>query len=91
MCIRPKGRTQCIFPRSQHTCLYIYIDQKLNLYQVVFGQQNGCRWPFLMSKTHFRWHFWPFQISTKLFLQFFYKMAAGAHFGYPKFTFDTQL
>ena len=30
MCIRPKGRTQCIFPRSQHSCLYvyIYIDQK---------------------------------------------------------------
>ena len=26
--IRPKGRTQCIFPRSQHSCLYVYIDQK---------------------------------------------------------------
>ena len=25
VCIRPKGRTQCIFPRSQHSCLYIYI------------------------------------------------------------------
>ena len=25
MCIRPKGRTQCIFPRSQHSCLYVYI------------------------------------------------------------------
>ena len=22
--IRPKGRTQCMFPLSQHTCLYIY-------------------------------------------------------------------
>ena len=22
VCIRPKGRTQCIFPRSQHSCLY---------------------------------------------------------------------
>ena len=30
VCIRPKGRTQCIFPCSQHSCLYvyIYIDQK---------------------------------------------------------------
>ena len=35
VCIRPKGRTQCIFPR-----LYVlYIDQKVNLYQVVVGQQ----------------------------------------------------
>ena len=25
MCIRPNGRTQCIFPRSQHSCLYVYI------------------------------------------------------------------
>ena len=39
VCIRPKGRTQCIFPRSQHTCLYIYWP-KVNLYQVVFGQQS---------------------------------------------------
>ena len=30
LCIRPKGGTQCIFPRSQHSCLYvyIYIDQE---------------------------------------------------------------
>ena len=31
VCIRPKGRAQCIFPRSQHSYLYaynIYIDQK---------------------------------------------------------------
>ena len=39
VCIRPKGRTQCIFPRSQHTCLYIYWP-KVNLYQVVLGQQS---------------------------------------------------
>ena len=25
VCIRPKGRTQCIFPLSQHSCLYVYI------------------------------------------------------------------
>ena len=118
VCICPKVRTQCIFPRSQHTCLYIYWP-KVNLYQVVFGQQsvwtlfkslaqlfckcsfllkkcppiaildvqkslltisdqyqnfyfcdfflqNRCRRPFWMSKTHFRWHFWPFQISPIL-------------------------
>ena len=23
VCIRPKGRTQGIFPRSQHSCLYV--------------------------------------------------------------------
>ena len=28
VCIRPKGRTQCIFPRSQHSCRYIYILTK---------------------------------------------------------------
>ena len=28
VCIRPKGRTQCIFPRSQHIPVCIYIDQK---------------------------------------------------------------
>ena len=32
---------------------------------------NGCRWPFWMSKTHFRWHFWPFQINTKLFFKLY--------------------
>ena len=26
--------------------------------------QNGCRRPFWMPKTHFRWHFWPFQIHN---------------------------
>ena len=31
-----------------------------------------------MSKTHFRSHFWPFQIDT----QRFDKMAAGGHFGW---------
>ena len=25
VCIRPKGRTQCIFPRFQHSWLYVYI------------------------------------------------------------------
>ena len=25
VCIRPKVRTQCIFPRSQHSCIYVYI------------------------------------------------------------------
>ena len=39
--IRPKGRTQCIFPRYQQSCLYVYIYwPKVNLYQVVVGQQS---------------------------------------------------
>ena len=44
----------------------------------------------LVPNIHFRWHFWPFQINTKtsIFFYFFYKMAARAHFGCPKFTFD---
>ena len=51
--------------------------------------QNGCRRPFWMSEIHFRWHFGSFQINTKLFcIEFFYKIAAGAHFGCPKFIFD---
>ena len=43
-----------------------------------------------MSEIHFRSHFWPFQIDMQLkfFLKFFSKMAAGGHFGCPKFTFD---
>ena len=49
--------------------------------------QNGWRRPFWMSQNHFRSHFWPFQINRKLFLNFC-KMAAGAHFGCPKFTFN---
>ena len=41
VCIRPKGCAQCIFPRSQHSCLYVYIYwPKVNLYQVVVGQQS---------------------------------------------------
>ena len=125
VCIRPKGWTQCIFPRSQHTCLHIYWP-KVNLCQVVVASsrfehcsnhsrnffvnvfffkwppvailnvqkslltisdqyhnfyfsdflQNGCRRPFWLPETHFRWHFWAFQINIKLFFKFD-KMAAG--------------
>ena len=129
------------------------LDQYIFIFFVNFWQ-NGCRRPFWMSEIHFRSHFWPFQINTKLFLQngrrrpfwiseinfrshfwpfqidmqlyfilffltkwlpsailivrnslsiaflaildkyinfyffIYYKMAAGAHFGCPKFTFD---
>ena len=143
MSIRPKGRTQCIFPRPNIAVrMYINIySPKVNLYQVVFGLQsvrtlfksfaqlfgiflfkmaagshfgcpkitlyhisyhfrsipqflfcefvlqNGCRWLFCMSENHFRWHFCPFRIYTKLF-NFFYKMAAVGHFKCPKFTLD---
>ena len=46
VCIRPKGRTQCIFPRSQHSCLYvyIYIDTKFsydnNVYFSIFCEHR---------------------------------------------------
>ena len=57
--------------------------------------QNGCRRPFCMSENHFRSHFWPFQINMQLYLffeififvNFFYKMAAGGHFGCPIINF----
>ena len=45
VCIRPKGRTQCIFPRSQHSCLYVYIyDTKFsydnNVYFSIFCEHR---------------------------------------------------
>ena len=46
VCIRPKGRTQCIFPRSKHSCLYvyIYIDTKFsydnNVYLSIFCEHR---------------------------------------------------
>ena len=66
------------------------LDQYRFLFYFYFFLQNGCRWPFWMSENHFRLHFWPFQfdMQLKLFLNFFDKMAAGGHFGCPKFTFD---
>ena len=37
-----------------------------------------------MTKNHFQSHFSPFQINTQLlFFDFFFKMAAGRHFGSP--------
>ena len=51
---------------------------------VIFFLQNGRRRPFWMTKNHFRLHFSPFQINTQLFIfDFFFKMAAGRHFGSP--------
>ena len=42
-------------------------DQYHNFYCCECFLQNGCRLAFWMSETHFRSHFWPFQINTKLF------------------------
>ena len=37
-----------------------------------------------MTENHFRMYFSPFQINTQLyFVDFFFKMAAGGHFGSP--------
>ena len=80
--------THYIFPRSQHTCLYIYIDQKwiyIKLYSASsrFEHCSNHSLNFLnvrinllsfwMSEDHFRSHFWPFQINTKLFFNVFLK------------------
>ena len=111
VCIRPKGRTQCIFPRCQHSCLYIYIYIyiywiyiKLRLASSRFEHCSNhsrnffckfffLKWPpvaILDVQNHFVSHFLPFQINTTIFILwfFFYKMAAGGHFGCPKFTFE---
>ena len=54
------------------------------LEKVDFFLQNGRRRPFWMTKNNFRSHFSPFQINTQLlFFEFFFKMAAGRHFGCP--------
>ena len=64
------------------------LDQYRIFYFFAF-LKNGCRRTFWMSENHFRSHFWPFQINTKLFyLEIFQKMSVGAHFGCPKFRFD---
>ena len=58
--------------------------------QFVFWWKKITKWlpaAIWMSENHFRSHFWPFQINTIFFFNF-YKMAAGAHFGCAKFTFD---
>ena len=57
----------------------------LNLNATFIFSQNGHRWPFWMSQINFCLNFWPFQIKTQL--SFFLKMAAGSHFGRPKFIF----
>ena len=58
-----------------------------NFFFLIFFSQNGCRRPFWMTENHFWSYFSPFQINTQLF-NFFHKLAAGGHFGWPKITFD---
>ena len=91
MCIRPKGRTQCIFPRSQHTCMYIYWP-KVNLYPAV-GFEHCSNHSLFCKCFFFKWP--PVaildvqkslltisdQYHNFYFCDFFHKMAAGDHFG----------
>ena len=74
-------------PKSLCIAFLTISDQYHNFYFGDFFLQNGFRRPFRMSENHFRSHLWPFQINAKFFLNIF-KMAGGAHFGCPKFTFD---
>ena len=74
VCIRPKGRTQCIFPRSQHSCLYIYI-YILTKSEFI----SSCRRPAVGSNI--------VQFTcANFFVNAFKKMAASSHFGCPKIT-----
>ena len=82
-------------------CMYIYIYTKSefisscsrpavgsNIVQITRATFFFFKCPFL--KMAFVSHFLPFQINTTIFIfvNFFYKMAAGGHFGCPKITFD---
>ena len=78
VCIRLKGRTQCIFPRPQHSYLYVYMHwPKVNLYQVVVGQQSvrTCKcfcffkWPpVAILDVQKSLCILPFQINTTIFI-----------------------
>ena len=60
------------------------LEKVAKSYNLDFFLQNGHRRPFWMTKNHFQSHFSPFQINTQLlFFEFFFKMAAGRHFGSP--------
>ena len=114
MCIRPyNGRTQCIFPRSQHSCLciyiYIYILTKSEFISSCSRPAVGSNIVQITRATFFVNVFflkWPpvaildvqkslcitfltisDQYHNFYFCEFFYKMAAGGHFGCPKITF----
>ena len=68
-----QGRKQCIFPRSQHTCLYKYILTKSEFI-------SSCNRPAVRLNI--------VQITRATFFVnvSFYKMAAGSRFGCPKIT-----
>ena len=42
------------------------LDQNRFCIFFIFFFQNGCRWPFWMSETHFRSHLYPFHIDMQL-------------------------
>ena len=72
VCIRPRGRTQCVFPRFQHSCLYVYILTKSEFI-------SSCSQPAVGSNI--------VQITrATFFVNIFKKMAAGSHFGCAKIT-----
>ena len=71
VCIRPKGRTQCIFPRSQHSCLYVLTKSEFI---------SSCSRPAVTSNIV------QITCATFLVNVFFLKMAASSHFGCQKIT-----
>ena len=70
--------------KSLSIALLAILDQYTTFNFFEFCSQNGRRRPFWMTKNHFQSHFSSFQINTQLY---FYNIAAGGHFRWPKITF----
>ena len=80
VCMPPKGLTQCIFPRSQHSCLYVYI------YILIPSCSQPAVGSNIVQITRISGHFR--SIRNFIFLEILDKMAALGHFVRPKFTLD---
>ena len=98
-CIRPASQFEHCSNHSQLFFLKVAIldvqkslltisDQHHNFYFRDFFLQNGCQQSFCMSKTHFRWNFWPFQINMKLVFENILQNGRRRPFWMSKFTFD---
>ena len=64
--------------RKSLSIAFLAISDQYATFDFFLNSQYGYRRPFWMTENHFRMHFSPFQINTQLF---FFKMAAGGHFG----------
>ena len=83
-CRRPFWMTENHF-RSHFSPFQI----NMQLLLFLICSQNGCRRPFWMTENHFRCISRHYRsIHNFYVLDFFHKMPASGHFGWPKITFD---